>query len=221
MHYPYFLLQNQTPVFPLFGDVNKGDPFIFDFSDDNPETLELDERDQIMMTKYITRKLGEAKADWGVGGYLQRRANLLRFFPQIVGEERFFHLGLDITAPLGATLFAPLAGTLVESGYEKGEGNYGGYAVLKHTGNFDTFYSFYGHLSPETVVQEGTELKAGEPFARLGDYDQNGNWFYHTHLQVLTEKGYGDGFVHKGYCTEKMIATIGEYAPSPLFLLRY
>ncbi len=45
---------------------------------------------------------------WGFAGYLERRDSLLRDCPQMVEENRFYHLGLDVIAPLGTQLHAPL-----------------------------------------------------------------------------------------------------------------
>ena len=68
---------------------------------------------------------------WGVSPYLERRDTLLGDCPQMVADRRFIHLGLDVIVDLGTPLCAPLDATVTESGYESGEGNYGGYVLLK------------------------------------------------------------------------------------------
>jgi len=56
----------------------------------------------------------------------------------MVADKRFIHLGLDVIVGLGT----PLNATVAESGYESGEGNYGGYVLLKHESPYyETFYS--------------------------------------------------------------------------------
>ena len=83
------------------------------------------------------------------------------------------------------------------------------------------FYSLWGHLEKASLPVVGTALEAGTVFARLGDYSENGDWFFHTHLQVLTEKGLAEGFISKGYCSTAMLPVIDQFCPSPLFLLRW
>lgn len=221
MRYPYFLRSEESLLYPLFGDLNRGTPSIFDFSDDNPDTLVLDERDQEMMSEYIQNQLKNDGRSWGIGRYLEKRANLLRFFPQMIEQKRYYHLAADITAPLGSSLYAPLAGTVERSGFEPGEGNYGGFILLKHEGDFETFYSFYGHLNPDSLAKTGAFIDQGKPFARIGDFHENGNWFHHTHLQIITQKGYEQGYHSKGYCDQPVLETIEELCPNPLFLLSY
>jgi hypothetical protein len=50
----------------------------------------------------------------------------------MAAEERYFHLGLDIIVPLHAELRTPLDAVVEEAGYEEGDGNYGGYVLLRH-----------------------------------------------------------------------------------------
>jgi predicted homoserine dehydrogenase-like protein len=104
-------------------------------------------------------------------------------------------------------------------GYEAGEGNYGGYILLMHQSeHFDTFYSFYGHLCRDRLPLAGEEIAAGEAFAEIGDFHENGNWFHHTHIQVITAKGLEQGYMLKGYCSKDDLTTIDELCPSPLSL---
>ena len=68
---------------------------------------------------------------WSVSGYLENRSTVLREFPQMVAEERFYHLGIDINLPCGTKLYAPNDCEVVQSKYEAGMGNYGGLTILK------------------------------------------------------------------------------------------
>ena len=131
------------------------------------------------------------------------------------------HLGLDIIVPLGTPLHAPLNGIVAESGYESGEGNYGGFVLLRHDSQyFQSFYSFYGHLRRSTLPAIDQTFTAGEPFAEIGDFAENGNWFHHTHLQVITAKGLDNGYIAKGYCSERDLAHMESLCPSPLPLFK-
>jgi murein DD-endopeptidase MepM/ murein hydrolase activator NlpD len=139
----------------------------------------------------------------------------------MVAEQRFIHLGLDVIVPLGSPLHSPLEAVVASTGYESGEGNYGGYVLLQHTSRrFETFYSFYGHLCRERLPEVGKHLAAGERFATIGDFHENGNWFYHTHIQVITKEGLAAGYMTKGYCAQKDLGNMNALCPSsiPLFI---
>jgi len=154
---------------------------------------------------------------WGFSPYLERRDTLLADCPQMAAEKRYYHLGLDIIVPMGTPLHAPLDAVVAESGYEAGEGNYGGFVLLLHTGpRFEPFYSFYGHLARKMLPEAGRTLQAGDAFARVGDFHENGNWFHHTHLQVITEKGLAAGYLSKGYCTARDLVSMNDLCPSPI-----
>ena len=165
--------------------------------------------------------MNENNTTTAVSGYLEDRTPVLKKYPQMVKEKRIYHLGVDVSAPLGTELYAPLNGEVVMAEYEEGDGNYGGMIVLKHNVNGVVFYSLYGHLNRSILPALGTEFKRGEKFAKLGDFNENGNWFYHTHLQVLTEDGYTNGWAHKGYCSLNDIITIDRYCPNPIFMLKF
>lgn len=218
--FPYNTLQLSQPIYPLFGDLLKGPPLLLDLSFHNPELADMDMTDQVQFQQYIEQKLG-TDYSWGVSGYLEFRSTLLGHLPQMKADQRFFHLGLDVMVPVGAPLYAPLDGVVEETGYEPGTGNFGGYVLLRHEGDFETFYSLNGHLNPDSFKAVGTTVKQGEAFATIGDFSNNGNWFPHTHLQILTKKGYIEGYLSKGYCTSEMLPEIQYLCPSPLHLFRY
>jgi hypothetical protein len=85
---------------------------------------------------------------------------------------------------------------------------------------FETFFSFYGHLRSDRLPQEGQPFLAGQPFAVIGDFNENGNWFYHTHIQVITTAGLAAGYALKGYCTAADLATINDLCPTPIPLFK-
>jgi murein DD-endopeptidase MepM/ murein hydrolase activator NlpD len=148
-----------------------------------------DARDQTGLQAILEAEMAKGGHRWGVAPYLERRDTLLGDCPQMVAEQRFLHLGLDVIVPLGTPLHTPLDAVVETTGYEAGEGNYGGFVLLKHANpQFETFYSLYGHLCKTELPVEGKTFAAGDPFAAIGDFHENGNWFYHTHIQVITPK---------------------------------
>jgi murein DD-endopeptidase MepM/ murein hydrolase activator NlpD len=219
MYYPFLLYSRRVRLQPVFEDLS-GDPFIADLSPESPLLRGLNVRDQKQLQRRLEEKMGSAHA-WGMSPYLERRDTLLGECPQMVAEKRFIHLGLDVIVPLGSPLHAPLDAVVAESGYESGEGNYGGYVLLEHADPaFETFYSFYGHLCKDRLPPTGRRFSAGAVFAEIGDFHENGNWFHHTHLQVITQAGLDQGYLSKGYCSEKDLGAMNGLCPSPIPLFR-
>ena len=215
MYYPFLLYSQKLEHRPVFPGL-KGDPFIADLSTNSPLLQGMDVRDQEKLQRVLEEKMG-SKYCWGVSPYLERRETLLGDCPQMVAEKRFVHLGLDVIVSLGTPLHAPLDATVAESNYESGEGNYGGYVLLKHEHpSYEPFYSFYGHLCKDRLPKAGQTFPAGAAFAQVGDFHENGNWFHHTHIQVITRKGLEMGYISKGYCSEKDLMELNDLCPSPI-----
>jgi murein DD-endopeptidase MepM/ murein hydrolase activator NlpD len=218
MYYPFLLYSEKIDHRPVFTGL-RGDPYVADLSPGSSLLKGLDVRDQRGFQRVLDERMGTTYR-WGLSPYLERRDTLLGDCPQMVADRRFIHLGLDVIVGLGTPLHAPLDASVAESGYEDGEGNYGGYVLLKHTSRyFKTFYSFYGHLRKDRLPAVGSKVAAGTVFAEIGDFHENGNWFYHTHIQVITEKGLERGYVSKGYCAQADLAEMNDLCPSsvPLF----
>jgi hypothetical protein len=219
MYYPFLLYSDRIRHCPVFNGL-QGDPYVADLSLTSPLLEGRAARDQTGLQAALEIEMAKGGHSWGVAPYLERRDTLLGDCPQMVAEQRFLHLGLDVIVPLGTALQAPLDAVVETAGYEAGEGNYGGYVLLRHENRlFETFYSIYGHLSKSNLPSDGQTFAAGEAFAEIGDFHENGNWFYHTHIQVITAAGMTGGYATKGYCAEKDLAQMNDLCPSsiPLF----
>jgi hypothetical protein len=204
---------------PVFTGL-QGDPYVADLSPASSLLCGLDGRDQRGLQRLLDEKMGTTYR-WGFSPYLERRDSLLGDCPQMVADQRFIHLGLDVIVGLGTPLHAPLNATVADSGYEEGEGNYGGWVLLKHTNpHFETFYSLYGHLCKSRLPVAGQDVEAGAAFAEIGDFNENGNWFYHTHIQVVTQRGLDQGYLSKGYCSQADLSGINDLCPSPIPLFK-
>lgn len=200
---------------PIFRKLS-GDPFVADLSRQSSLVDTTTSRDQRLFQRILEKKM-EPHYSWGFSPYLERRDTLLADCPQMAAEKRFFHLGVDIIVSVNTPLHAPLQATVEEIGYEAGEGNYGGFVLLRHEGErFETFFSLYGHLDRSKLPHIGQAFAAGEMFAEIGDFQDNGNWFHHTHLQIITQKGLDAGYISKGYCTKRDLALINDLCPSPI-----
>jgi 4-aminobutyrate aminotransferase-like enzyme/Ser/Thr protein kinase RdoA (MazF antagonist) len=137
----------------------------------------------------------EAGAAIGAGGYDESRvihATDAVATGAVTDERRTVHLGLDLTLPAGSPLYAPLDGAV--HGFEDAatRGDYGPVIVLRHEITGDdplTFYTLYGHLARRALegLYVGKLVRAGEQLAAIGAPEENGDWWPHVHVQIVTD----------------------------------
>ncbi|SCM66512.1 aminotransferase class III-fold pyridoxal phosphate-dependent enzyme [Donghicola eburneus] len=113
--------------------------------------------------------------------------------PWKASDRRTVHLAVDVFAPVGTPMFAPLRGEVFIAEYRAGHLDYGGVIILRHeTPEGDPFFTLYGHLDQEFLdrLRVGQVIEKGEEFCRLGDPSMNGGWAPHVHFQLaLTTEG--------------------------------
>jgi len=224
-NYPLCLIGKE--IFPVLGRELSGRPMYFPL-DDSSDVLRVEKTTkdgQKELQTAIENMMAENDATWAISGYPEKRAQLADYTDE-VRENRPWHIGVDVSAPAGTKLYAPLDSVVViaevdvcKDGVPGYKGGYGGYVVLKHDVDDCVFYTVYGHLNFEKLPKIGTTLSAGDCFGEMGNMNQNGNWFYHVHMQVLTQCGFDEGWAQKGLCSEEQIAIIHELCPNPLFLI--
>ncbi len=78
-----------------------------------------------------------------------------------ITHQHAFHTGLDIAVPTGTAIRAAYGGTVRLVGED---GRSGKYVTISHDDGYETFYC---HCS-ETLVTEGTVVRAGEAVAKVG-----------------------------------------------------
>ena len=214
------IADNFTKLLPIMGEAFRDAPLHFPLSDDSKYFhlfINASQKEIQNLLDEETKKYGKK---WSISGYLENRTNGLKNYPQMVEQGRFYHLGIDINAPCGTKLYAPYNCEVALSGYDEGEGNYGGFIVLKcYTNQHGVFYMLFGHLNPNKFPPIGAALKKGDEFGEFGSMTENGNWFHHAHLQILTQKAFDEGWVYKGYCTKDEVAIIDGYCPDPFLYL--
>ncbi len=160
-----------------------------------------------------------------LGYYLEPRliytAPAFRLGPWKASNRRTVHLAVDVFAPAGTPLLAPLDGEVAAIENRTGNLDYGGVIVLRHvTPEGDVFHTLYGHLDPACLDQlrPGDTVMRGDVFCHLGDVHQNGGWAPHLHLQVaLTIDGIGEDW--PGVCDPDDIALWEAVCPNPAALL--
>ena len=222
----YELLNNTLDIFPIFWK-NKNHNICFLPMWDNGNWITKLSSEKIINQELFNQKIidyaHEHNADLVLSGFLENREHMFRTLgcEQMVEQWRFYHLGLDVSAPVWTQLFAPLDGEVVISMEEEWYGNYGWVLVLKHELNGELLYSLYGHQNIETLPEVWTFVKAWDKISELWDYSWNGGYFHHLHLQLLTEQGFNEWFVSKWYTTAESLATIENYVPNPNFIFRF
>ena len=107
--------------------------------------------------------------------------------PTAVEGRRTMHIGIDLLAPAGRPVHAPLDGEVVTAIDRANPQDYGGTVVLRHiTDGGDAFFTLYGHLDPASIsgLKTGDKVGSGAPFATLGSSAVNGGWQPHLHFQL-------------------------------------
>ena len=90
------------------------------------------------------------------------------------------HRGLDIAAPIGTPVRAPLAGTVIDSGPASG---FGLWVRVRHA---DDTVTLYGHID-RSLVRVGEKVTAGQVIAEVGNRGRSTG--PHLHIEVITPSG--------------------------------
>ena len=102
--------------------------------------------------------------------------------------RRTIHIGIDLGGPVGTPVYAFSSGTIHSVGYNPALGDYGHVIVICHElSNSRKVYALYGHLSADGIEGRtaGQYVAKGEQIGRIGDFYENGGWFYpHVHFQL-------------------------------------
>lgn len=195
-----------------------------DFSWNNPALNGIPLEDPGVCQDYVTGILNENRGAVAYGGYLERRSlyDSHSHFGLPGGSGRNIHLGVDFWAPAGTTVVAPYAGSLHSFRDNAGSGNYGPTLILSHSMGPHVFYSLYGHLSRESLldVKPGMAVEAGTELGTLGTSMVNGGYAPHLHFQLILDIGDYKGD-YPGVCSSDTLGYYAENCPDPCLLLHY
>lgn len=166
-----------------------------DFTANNTELDFVDLENTAKFSEYVFGKIAESGAKIGVGGYMEHRVIYRRskhFSTET--EARCIHLGIDIWAAAETPIYAPFDAIVHSFQNNDNFGDYGPTIILEHSQDFyfthhKKLYTLYGHLSLDSLdnLYEGKPIKAGEQFAKIGNFPINGDWPPHLHFQVMTD----------------------------------
>jgi peptidoglycan LD-endopeptidase LytH len=200
-----------------------------DYLAQNPKRLAIMMGAQNAPLEYIkTGEVDMAGPDWPqldgqklyIGGYLENRiigATDANIAPELM---RTMHIGLDLFAPNGAKVFAPIDGKVHSFKNNNNPRDYGPCIVLEHLVNNFKFYTLYGHLALRDIenLEIGQEIKAGAEFAHLGAQSENGGWPAHLHFQIILDMmgQFGDFY---GLCRPDEIESWQLICPNPIEFL--
>jgi len=138
------------------------------------------------------------------------------------GESaRTVHLGIDLFAPAGTPVYAPLDGTIDAFADNHRWLDYGPVLLLRHhTHDGTPFWTLMGHLSVASMAswEVGRAVRAGEQVATVGTTEENVGWPPHVHLQVLTDLC-GMGLDVYGVAPRDEISLWRGISPNPALLL--
>lgn len=146
------------------------------------------ESDPARQTEIMWQQLRDADALVGVGRYREDRMCYQSEQFKNDGEARSQHLGIDLFAPAGTPVFAPLDGVVHSFADNNLHLDYGPTIILQHApAEGVLFHTLYGHLSRDSLegLYKGKEFAAGDLLCRFGDFPVNGDWVPHLHFQII------------------------------------
>lgn len=193
-------IRNQPSLHPVLRFNPQEDKLVpLDFTANNTELQADILEDTPLFSAYIAAKLKKAHGNIGIGGYGEYRQvygrSALFNASSPSKEPRRLHLGTDLWAPAGTSVFAPLGGMIHSFAFNNRFGDYGATLILLHQLDGIPFYTLYGHISLQDIasLQEGQYVIRAQEIAHIGEPHENGHWPPHLHFQIMFDMG-----VYKG-----------------------
>jgi 4-aminobutyrate aminotransferase-like enzyme/Ser/Thr protein kinase RdoA (MazF antagonist) len=245
-----WLQANQQSFAPVIDyDLRTEPVLVFDLSIGSPLVAGLDNpADTAAFTERLFAEMKRAGVKVGVGRYNEPRllysAEAFRQETNELPERRTVHLAIDLFLPAGAPIYAPIEGAVHSFANNANYQDYGPTIILQHTlppsdlpqigggsatpppiwgrsGGGLTFYTLYGHLNEESLVDlyPGKIIGKGEKIGAIGDYPINGDWPPHLHFQVITDL-LGDCGGFNGVAAPSQRAIWLSLCPDPNLILQ-
>jgi murein DD-endopeptidase MepM/ murein hydrolase activator NlpD len=135
----------------------------------------------------LRRPPGAPPPPWSIGRYDEDRAI---YTQPLFGGVRTVHVGIDLGAPAGVAVHAPLDGEVLHAGINPEPGDYGPVLVLAHAWRGRPLYVLLGHLSRPSLAHcpAGARFAAGDVLGWIGGSHENGGWPPHVHVQLALER---------------------------------
>lgn len=190
---PALLARHRATFAPVLPPLLLAGPGVarLDFTAANPRLAHPERlRDTALFAAVVHDMLAAQSATVGIGGYLENRV-IYRRSPHFddATAPRSLHLGVDVWVPAGTPVAAPLPAVVHSLADNDNFGDYGPTVILQHELEGVSFFSLYGHLTRADLpgLTVGQALAAGQAFAHVGPYPENGDWPPHLHLQLIAD----------------------------------
>jgi len=122
--------------------------------------------------------------EFSIGLYAEHRPGM--YNSRIFSTGRATHMGIDIGAPTGTEVKAPINCKVSRIGNESAEGGYGPHLVLQISNCHPPLYLLLGHLSSKSISEAniGEHIETGQIIGQVGGEKENGGWPPHLHMQL-------------------------------------
>ncbi len=174
----------------------------------------------------LTSYLQENHVQLGIGRYDEPRLPLPAdsFAVRTDDGTEFcsIHLGIDLFAPPGTTVRAPLDGVVHSLPGTDSAGAFRSTLVLQHQAEKITFFTLYRHLSRATLpdYQPGQRIRAGEAIGQLAKPSGPAGRAGQLHFQIISHlMGYTNDFPGLARPSESQV--FKSICPDPDLILKY
>tara|TARA_A100001015_G_C14928474_1_gene687490 strand:+ start:121 stop:867 length:747 start_codon:yes stop_codon:yes gene_type:complete len=216
------LEKNQASFAPVLPEkLLHGKVHIMDMSKNNAYFQKVDIRSTKALIDFGEAEKQGSGADLLIGRYLEDRNIYRRGSHYGNGEdERTVHLGIDLMAPAGTPIYAPLEGVVHSFKDNNIVADYGPTIILSHRLAGHTFYTLYGHLGRESLtgIKVGQVIQKGAQIATIGKPFENGGWPEHLHFQIITEMQ-GEKGNYVGVISPRKVNAYTKLCPNPNLIL--
>ena len=217
-------LSENLRVFPVIDFDKSCDKLaVLNLTASNPAINPVVLSDTTLFSNWITSQISQQGARYGIGGYNEHRIIYSRSSHfNAEDEPRCLHLGTDIWAPDGSSIYSPLDARVHSFHFNNHFGDYGPTIILEHYLKESSFYSLYGHLSLSSFdgLFKGKVFSAGQKLATLGNPSENGNWPPHLHFQLILDLEGNEGD-YPGVCKPSEKQKYLNNCPDPQRILQY
>lgn len=217
------ILQNIQNVKVIDSSIDYSEYIALDLSISNKDLDNIDLSNAEKFEDFIEHYLLTNNSKIAFGGYNEIRNIYKRslVFKNDISDERNIHIGLDLWIRAGTIVLAALDGKVHSFQNNKSLGDYGPTIILEHEIKNVKFYTLYGHLSEESLIDLdiGKPFSKGEKIATLGSFPINGDYAPHLHFQIIKNivNSKGD---YPGVCNIKDLDFYLENCPNPNLLLK-
>jgi murein DD-endopeptidase MepM/ murein hydrolase activator NlpD len=147
--------------------------------------ISLDFTNPLVCEKWIDSIHKSKGIKYSYGGFLEDRSN---FFKEHYNkkDKLFIHLGVDYVVPEGTKVFLTEEAVVKDIMFDRDQnGGWGKRVAFSIRDN--SAYLLYGHLKKEIRLKVGQKCKPGVLIGFVGNLKENGGWFPHLHVQLMTK----------------------------------